>query len=169
MPASSSSRPIWLRRWCCCRKICSSSTAKDIGQPRRPHHNKGLFNWRDEQAGDFETLVKTFLTPRRVVRVVSEFILFTRKDEEFSKVGLRPHQMRAVERCVSRCRDKEKRRGLVWHTQGSGKTHTMITVAKRLIEDAIFDNPTVLMLVDRNELESQLFQNLQQVALIIYR
>ena len=126
---------------------------------------KGLFNWRDERAGDFETLVKTFVAPRRVLRVVTEFILFTRKDEELSKVVLRPHQMRAVERCVERARDAKKRRGLIWHTQGAGKTYTMIAVAKRLIEDPIFRNPTVLMIVDRNELESQLFRNLDEVGI----
>jgi type I restriction enzyme R subunit len=125
---------------------------------------KGLFNWRDETAGDFETLVKTFVAPRRVLRAVTEFILFTRKDGELEKSVLRPHQMRATERCVQRAREKEKRRGLIWHTQGSGKTYTMITVAKRLIEDPIFGNPTVLMLVDRNELEAQLFGNLEAVG-----
>jgi len=43
---------------------------------------KALFNWRDEQAGDFETLVKSFVAPSRVLRVLSDFILFTRKDGE---------------------------------------------------------------------------------------
>jgi type I restriction enzyme R subunit len=91
--------------------------------------------------------------------------MFTRKDGELSKVVLRPHQMRAAERCVARCKEPEKRRGLVWHTQGSGKTYTMLTVAKRLIEDPAFDNPTVLMLVDRNELEAQLFRNLDELGI----
>ena len=54
---------------------------------------------------------------------------------------LRPHQMRAVERCVARAKDEEKRRGLIWHTQGSGKTYTMITVAKRLIDDPVSRTP----------------------------
>ena len=125
---------------------------------------KNLFNWREEQAGDFETLVKTFVAPRRVLRAVNDFILFTRIDGELSKAVLRPHQMRAAERCVERARDPKKRRGLVWHTQGSGKTYTMITVAKRLIEDPLFENPTVVMLVDRNELEAQLFGNLEAVG-----
>ncbi|HEV3260279.1 MAG TPA: HsdR family type I site-specific deoxyribonuclease, partial [Gemmataceae bacterium] len=125
---------------------------------------KGLFNWREEAAGDFETLVKTFVAPRRLLRIVSDFILFTRKDDELAKVVLRPHQMRAVERCVLRARDPEKDRGLIWHTQGSGKTYTMITVAKRLIEDDVFQNPTLIMLVDRNELEAQLFGNLEAVG-----
>lgn len=125
---------------------------------------KDLFNWRDELAADFETLVKTFIAPSRVLRVLTEFILFVRRDGELSKAVLRPHQMRAVERVLQRARDREKRRGLIWHTQGSGKTYTMITVARRLIQDPVFQNPTVLMLVDRNELEQQLFTNLEAVG-----
>jgi len=122
---------------------------------------KNLFNWKEESAGhDFETLVKTFVAPERVLRVLRDFILFTRRDDELQKVILRPHQMRAVERSLVRCADPTKRRGLIWHTQGSGKTYTMITITKRLMEEPIFGNPTVLMLVDRNELETQLFGNL---------
>ncbi|MGD0005949.1 MAG: HsdR family type I site-specific deoxyribonuclease [Anaerolineaceae bacterium] len=126
---------------------------------------KNLYNWRDEQAGaDFETLVKTFLAPQRILRVLSDFILFTRQDDQLSKVILRPHQMRAVDRIVQRAADPQKKRGLVWHTQGSGKTYTMITVAKKLIQEPKFQNPTVLMLVDRNELETQLFGNLTSLG-----
>lgn len=127
---------------------------------------KFLFNWRDDaiQAGDFETLCKSFVAPRRVLNVLLHSILFTRKDDELAKVVLRPHQMRAVERVIGRARDPEKNRGLIWHTQGSGKTYTMIVAAKRLIENPVFENPTVVMLVDRNELETQLFGNLSAVG-----
>src|SRR5581483_9900320 len=125
---------------------------------------KSLFDWREESAGDFETLVKTFVHPQRVVRVLTDFILFTRVEDELKKVVLRPHQMRAVERVVERAHHPSKRRGLVWHTQGSGKTFTMIVAAKKLIEEPVFENPTVLMLVDRNELEAQLFGNLEAVG-----
>ncbi len=123
--------------------------------------HKNLFNWKEETAGkDFETLVKAFVAPERILRVLRDYILFTRKDDELAKVILRPHQMRAVERALGRAIDRTKRRGLIWHTQGSGKTYTMITIAKRLIEEPVFENPTVLMLVDRNELETQLFGNI---------
>ncbi len=128
------------------------------------YSRKALFNWKDEQAGDFETLVKSFVAPRRVVRVLSDYILFARKDGELTKVVLRPHQIRAVERVLVRARDPEKRRGLIWHTQGSGKTYTMILAARRLLQDPAYRNPTVLMIVDRNELQQQLFQNLEAVG-----
>jgi type I restriction enzyme R subunit len=125
---------------------------------------KALFNWREEAEGDFEALCKNFVRPERLLHVLSDFILFTRKDGELSKVVLRPHQMRAVARCVERARDTTRTRGLVWHTQGSGKTYTMIVTAKLLIENPALANPTVLMLVDRNELEAQLFGNLEAVG-----
>jgi type I restriction enzyme R subunit len=127
---------------------------------------KALFNWRDEAvaADDFESLSKTFIAPRRVLRVLTDFILFARKDDELSKVVLRPHQMWGTERCVARARDRKKKRGLVWHTQGSGKTYTMIVTAKLLLQDPFFENPTVILLVDRNELEAQLFSNLEAVG-----
>ncbi|WP_245575110.1 type I restriction endonuclease subunit R [Meiothermus rufus] len=125
---------------------------------------KGLFNWRYEQAGDFETLVKSFVAPRRVLRVLTDYILFPRIDGELTKAVLRPHQVRAVERVLGRARDPKKRRGLIWHTQGSGKTYTMLTVARLLLQAPAFQNPTVLLIVDRNELQQQLFQNLEAVG-----
>jgi type I restriction enzyme R subunit len=150
---------------------------------------KALFNWRDDIGAkyisplpddfsprpdqpDFETLVKSFIAPRRVLRVLTDYILFSRKDGELSKIVLRPHQMRAVERCLARAREAvraqraapQRRRGLIWHTQGSGKTYTMLTLARLLLETPAFQNPTVLLIVDRNELQSQLFQNLEAVG-----
>jgi len=126
---------------------------------------KGLFNWKDECAGDFETLVKKFLDRERVVRILTDFILFTRQDDELKKIVLRPHQMTAVDKVIQRAATSEKKRGLVWHTQGSGKTYTMIIVAQKILQNPAFDNPTVIMLVDRNELESQLFGNLEALRI----
>jgi type I restriction enzyme R subunit len=126
---------------------------------------KGLFNWKEETVGDFETLVKTFFDKQRIVKVLTDFILFTRQDDELKKVVLRPHQMRAVDKLIERARATEKKRGLVWHTQGSGKTYTMIVAAQKIIENPIFENPTVIMLVDRNELETQLYGNLDAVGI----
>jgi type I restriction enzyme R subunit len=126
---------------------------------------KGLFNWKEETVGDFETLVKTFFDKHRVVKVLTDFILFTGQDDELKKVVLRPHQMRAVDKLIERARATEKKRGLVWHTQGSGKTYTMIVTAQKIIENPSFENPTVIMLVDRNELETQLYGNLDAVGI----
>lgn len=126
---------------------------------------KLLFNWKEEAKGDFETLVRVFFDRKRIIRLLTDFILFTRQDDELKKVVLRPHQMRAVDKLIERVEDKEKRRGLIWHTQGSGKTYTMIVTAQKIIENPLFENPTVIMLVDRNELKSQLYNNLTAVGI----
>ena len=126
---------------------------------------KRLFNWKEEQTGDFETLVKTFFDRERITRLLTECILFTTQDDELRKVVLRPHQMRAVEKVVDRALEPQKKRGLIWHTQGSGKTYTMIMAAQRIMANPLFENPTVIMLVDRNELETQLFGNISSVGI----
>ena len=126
---------------------------------------KSLFNWKEDVQGNYETLVQTFFDRNRVIRILHDFILFTRQDDELKKVIMRPHQMRAVYRLIERAQSGDKRRGLIWHTQGSGKTYTMIVTAQKLIENPLFKNPTVLMLVDRNELEAQLFGNLASVGI----
>lgn len=124
---------------------------------------KALFNWRDDLpgAGDYERRVTAFFDRPRFLTLLRDHIIFLTKDDTLGKVILRQHQTRAVEKVVARVHDPTKRRGLVWHTQGSGKTLTMLTVAARLLREVPEggEKPTVLMLIDRNELEAQLFQN----------
>jgi type I restriction enzyme R subunit len=67
---------------------------------------------------------------------------------------------------LQRIQDPNKKRGLVWHTQGSGKTLTMITVAAQLRN--ISGDNTVIMIVDRNELENQLDKNLKAYGIKSY-
>jgi type I restriction enzyme R subunit len=126
---------------------------------------KLLFNWKEEAGGNFEQLVKTFFDRERILKLIADFIFFTRQDDELKKVVLRPHQMNAIDKIVERAKDSEKHRGLIWHTQGSGKTYTMIVAAQKIIENPLFENPTVIMLVDRNELESQLFANISALGI----
>ena len=81
--------------------------------------------------------------------------------DELTKKILRQHQTRAVEKAIQRVGEPSKRRGLIWHTQGSGKTLTMLTVAAKLLRETRgAEKPTVLMLIDRNELEGQLVKNI---------
>lgn len=121
---------------------------------------RNVFNWKDEEPGNFEAKVKTFFGRPRLLGVLRDYIAFIHKDDCVSKVVLRQHQTRAIEKVVARAADPMLKRGLVWHTQGSGKTLTMISVASQLLTRPEFGKPLVLMLVDRNELESQLFSNL---------
>ncbi len=117
---------------------------------------KDIFNWKDEEKGNFEKKVKRFFARERFLKILGEWIVFYTKDDELRKIVLRQHQMRAVDKIVERTLDPEKTRGLIWHTQGSGKTFTMIKTAEQILRHPAFEKPTVIMLVDRNELEGQL-------------
>ena len=122
---------------------------------------KNLFNWKTDEPTTYEEKVKTFFGRERFLKVLQESIIFQSKDDALTKVVLRQHQTRAVDKVIDRVHDPNKRRGLIWHTQGSGKTLTMVTVASRLLRGGgETEKPTVLMLIDRNELESQLFKNI---------
>lgn len=127
--------------------------------------SKFLLSWKDECCGNFGELVKAFFARERIIKLIQDFILFTRTDDELRKVVLRPHQTRAVEKISQRAAAADKKRGLIWHTQGSGKTYTMIVAAQKIMANPAFENPTVILLVDRNELESQLFGHISAVGI----
>jgi len=118
---------------------------------------KNLFNWRDEEPRNYESKVKRFFDRQRFLSMLKEWILFFYKEDELQKTVLRQHQTRAVEKVLRRCADKAKATGLIWHTQGSGKTFTMITAARLILQDKeTFGKSTVILMIDRNELEGQL-------------
>jgi len=126
---------------------------------------KDVFNWKDEEKGNLERKVKRFFARERFLKLLRDWIVFFKRDDELRKIVLRQHQTRAVEKVVERALDPVKRTGLVWHTQGAGKTFTMIAAAEQILSHPAFEKPTVLMLVDRNELESQRFNNLKAYGL----
>jgi type I restriction enzyme, R subunit len=133
---------------------------------------KDLFKWKTPEGArreSYEEKVKLFFDPPNFLRLLRDYIVFLTRDDVLSKIILRQHQMRAVEKAVDRTLDPAKRRGLVWHTQGSGKTLTMLTIADQLLARAEDmpegEKPLVLMLVDRTELESQLFRNINAYGL----
>ena len=96
--------------------------------------------------------------------LIRHFIVFITKDGKTDKVVVRYQQYLAVRDILSRATDltlpSEKRRGLIWHTQGSGKTLTMIYAARSLWEGSELNQPTVILLVDREQLGDQMDREL---------
>jgi type I restriction enzyme R subunit len=126
---------------------------------------RNIFNWKHEEVGKLEAKVKSFCAIPQVLAFLKDYIVFAEKDEELNKYILRQHQTGAVEVTVHRALDSERTRGLIWHTQGSGKTFTMIKAAERLFREPGADKPTVLLMIDRNELEDQMLKNLAALGL----
>ena len=126
---------------------------------------RNIFNWKHEEIGNLEAKVKTFCAIPQVLAFIKNYILFAEKDEELNKVILMQHQTKAVELVMHRCIEPERRRGLVWHTQGSGKTFTIIKTAEMLYKAPQAEKPTIILLLDRNELEDQMKRNLESLGI----
>ena len=81
-----------------------------------------MARWKETQEESYRFAVQSFFEPADFLRTVRDWILFYVEDGETRKTVLSQHQRRAVDCIVERCAEPVKRRGLVWHTQGSGKT-----------------------------------------------
>ena len=116
-----------------------------------------MARWKQQRDEAYKFAVQSFFEPTDFLRTLREWILFYVEDGETRKSVLRQHQRTAIDKIVTRCQDQSKQRGLIWHTQGSGKTFTLLTAARLILEDkARFRNATVILVVDRTELEGQL-------------
>jgi type I restriction enzyme R subunit len=128
---------------------------------------KAFYRWKaaDKDYG-LENLSKTFFDKRAMLNLLRDYTVFYRNDDAVQKLLLRPHQIRAVEKISDRVVDGQAAldkpdTGLEWHTQGSGKTLTMIVAASVIRRHATLQNPTLLIVVDRLDLEGQMLQNLE--------
>ena len=116
-----------------------------------------MARWKERPEESYRFAVQSFFEPTDFLRTLRDWILFYVEDGETKKSVLRQHQRRAVDCIIERCSEPAKRRGLIWHTQGSGKTFTLLTAARIILERKDeFRNPTVVVVVDRTELEGQL-------------
>ena len=125
---------------------------------------RNIFNWKEEEIGNLEAKVKSFCGRQNILDYLKKFIIFAEQNEELNKYILAQHQKTAVIKVVERAIDLNKTRGLVWHTQGSGKTFTMIKIAELLFKAPEAEKPTILLLIDRNELEDQMARNLESLG-----
>ena len=120
-------------------------------------NRRDMARWKQAPEETYRFAVQAFFEPTDFLRTLQHWILFYVQDGETRKSVLRQHQRRAIDAILERCADATKTRGLIWHTQGSGKTFTLLTAARQILEDkARFANATVILVVDRTELEGQL-------------
>ncbi|MDR2745040.1 MAG: HsdR family type I site-specific deoxyribonuclease [Desulfovibrio sp.] len=116
-----------------------------------------ITRWKETKEESYRFAVQAFFEPTDFLRTLQQWILFYVEDGETRKSVLRQHQRRAVDAILDRCLDTAKTRGLIWHTQGSGKTFTLLTAAQQILADPKrFLGATVILVVDRTELEGQL-------------
>jgi len=103
-----------------------------------------------------DILIYNIFEKRRFLDIIKYFVIFEFSEGKTIKKLPRYQQVRAVNKIVDRLKT-EHRGGVVWHTQGSGKSITMVYLATKLRASINgFDNPTILILTDRTDLDNQI-------------
>lgn len=142
-----------------------------------------FMNWRSIDGKDieplsspqYEVLFNGMLRKDRVLDIIENFLLFQEsyedeKDTNGEKIGSRKtiikilaayHQYFAVKKAIEETKKStsfkgDRKIGVVWHTQGSGKSFSMVFYTASLVKE--LNNPTIVVITDRNDLDNQLFE-----------
>lgn len=127
---------------------------------------KSLDGEKIATTNDLEILIKGLFTPDKLLDIIKNFIVFENDHDSRREVTktikklAAYHQYFAVNKAVERTVEAslptgDCRAGVVWHTQGSGKSLSMVFYSGKIIQR--LDNPTLVLLTDRNDLDNQLF------------
>lgn len=113
------------------------------------------------QFNELETLIRGVLAPAKLLDYLRFFVLFEDDGALVKKIA-GYHQFHAVRAAINQVVAASRpggthKGGVVWHTQGSGKSITMTCFAARVMQETAMENPTIVVITDRNDLDGQLF------------
>jgi type I restriction enzyme, R subunit len=116
----------------------------------------------DPYSTQLETLIKGVFAPQCLLDILRHFVVFEQDESKLIKKVAGYHQYYAVNRAVEKTVEAssaygDQRVGVVWHTQGSGKSLSMLFYAGKVIQNPAMENPTLIILTDRNDLDDQLY------------
>jgi type I restriction enzyme R subunit len=136
-----------------------------------------FFDWKKiNSQGDagivsLETIIRGTCEPRRLLDLVESFILFEESTKGLRKLVARNHQYLGVNdaiQAVRHTRDNQGRLGVFWHTQGSGKSYSMVFFTQKILRTEP-GNWTFVMITDRRDLDKQLYETFKRVGAISER
>ena len=107
-----------------------------------------------------QVLLQGMFEKERCLDIIRNFITFEKRRRQTTKILAAYHQYHTTNKAIKKTIEainKDKRVGVVWHTQGSGKSLTMVFYTGKLILHKKLENPTIVVLTDRNDLDDQLF------------
>ncbi len=120
----------------------------------------------------FTVLLNGVFSKARLLDLVRNFIAFQSKDKTV-KIIAGYHQYFAVKKaiqCTKKALEEQSRKiGVVWHTQGSGKSLSMVFYTGCIVSNPKFNNPTIVVLTDRNDLDNQLFATFSSCSKLLLR
>ena len=107
-----------------------------------------------------QVLLEGMFEKTRIIDMVRNFIVYQTTKKKITKIMAAYHQYHATNKAIEstiKATKKDRRAGVVWHTQGSGKSLTMVFYSGKLVLSEELENPTIVVLTDRNDLDDQLF------------
>jgi type I restriction enzyme, R subunit len=113
----------------------------------------------ERMRAQLELMIDGVFTNGRFLELIRDFLFFETDGARTWKVIAKYHQVHAVNAAiesVAQAMEGDRRGGLVWHTQGAGKSYTMVFFVNKLRRDPRFANPTVVAVTDRTDLDNQL-------------
>jgi type I restriction enzyme R subunit len=119
-------------------------------------------HYKDEN--DLKQATHALLNPLTLLDLTQNYVFYEEKEGGTAKIVPRHMQYYAVRRILRRIRDGEKKRGLVWHTQGSGKSFAMLYAAKNLLERPVLGSPQIFLIVDTDKLATQMGNTLSSIG-----
>ena len=136
-------------------------------------YNKADFE-RDGYLDVLRTTIYGLLDRANLLDIIENFIFMRKKGDRYEKIMARYMQFRAANKIYKRVLDwiarrVDKRLGLVWHWQGSGKTYTMAFAAWKLHRSKEAQNPTVFVVVDRIKIEEQIEEDFKFIEVPLER
>jgi type I restriction enzyme R subunit len=151
-------------------KIPAKKVEEKIVEEPPAIYNSTLFSKEPTQI-EMDVLLKGMLDKRTLIDLIRYFIVFEKTKEKTIKKIAAYHQYYAVNKAIrSTIRAASvtgnQRAGVVWHTQGSGKSLSMVFYSGKMVVASELNNPTIVILTDRNDLDQQLFEtfsNCQQL------
>ena len=105
-------------------------------------------------------MIHGLFSPERFLEILDGYVTFARTDDGLTKRLAKPHQYFAVSKAVGKTVEAVRghgQAGVVWHTQGSGKSMEMELYAHQVMTHPSLGNPTIVVLTDRTDLDDQLF------------
>jgi type I restriction enzyme, R subunit len=111
---------------------------------------------------EMSVLVKGVFGQQRLLNLIQNFIVFGNSGSGLRKIIAGYHQFHAVQKAVTSTiaatqQTGDRKAGVIWHTQGSGKSLLMAFYAGQLVRRPELENPTIVVITDRNDLDDQLF------------
>jgi type I restriction enzyme R subunit len=114
-----------------------------------------------ENINQVDVLINGVFRKDKFIDIITNFIVFQNTDERIIKIVAGYHQYFAVKKAIESTKrslySETRKAGVVWHTQGSGKSLSMVFYTGLLMKDTELDNPTIVVLTDRNDLDNQLY------------